>query len=259
MDAILSVEHAGYGYGDAWALRDVSLTVRSGGILGVLGPNGSGKSTLLRIMGGLISPQEGMVWLQGRPLEDLSRVEVARSVAMVSQEIHFRFSFSAIEVVLMGRFPHLRRLQFEGEQDWNEAIAALRATDALDLAERDIHALSGGERQRILIARALAQKPSVLLLDEPTSFLDLKHKREIFRLIASLAQGAGLGVVVVSHDLDLASQYCDHLFVLKQGRVVASGSPLDVLTPETIKAVFDCPVLVDAHPNTGRPRVTMVP
>jgi len=259
MDAILSVEGAGYRYGESWALKGVSAEARGGELLGVLGPNGSGKSTLLRVMDGLLTPQEGEVRLLGRLLEGLSRREVARRVAMVSQETHFRFAFSALEVVLMGRFPHLRRLQFEGERDWGEGRAALEATNALDLADRDIHALSGGERQRVLIARALAQKPSVLLLDEPTAFLDLKHKREVFRLIASLAREEGLGVVAVSHDLDLASQYCDRLLVLKEGRVVAAGTPVEVLTPGTIQAVYDCPVRVDAHPDTGRPRVSLVP
>ena len=259
MDAILSVEEAGYRYGMAWALKGVNAEVRGGELLGVLGPNGSGKSTLLRVMDGLLTPQEGAVRLRGRSLEALSRRGVARQVAMVSQETQFRFAFSALEVVLMGRFPHLRRLQFEGERDWEEARAALEATNALDLAHRDIHALSGGERQRVLIARALAQKPAVLLLDEPTAFLDLKHKREVFRLTASLARGEGLGVAVVSHDLDLASQYCDRLLVLKEGRVVAAGTPAEVLTPGTIQAVYDCPVRVDAHPDTGRPRVSLVP
>jgi iron complex transport system ATP-binding protein len=259
MDAILSVEEAGFRYGGAWALRGVDAEARGGELLGVLGPNGSGKSTLLRVMDGLLRPQEGAVRLQGRALASLSRREVARKVAMVSQETHFRFAFSALEVVLMGRFPHLRRLQFEGERDREEARAALEATNALPLAHRDIHALSGGERQRVLIARALAQKPSVLLLDEPTAFLDLKHKREVFRLIASLAREEGLGVVAVSHDLDLASQYCDRLLVLKGGRVAAAGTPAEVLTPGTVQAVYDCPVRVDAHPDTGRPRVSLVP
>ena len=257
MGAVLSLEQVGYRYEDAWALKDVSARVPGGRLMGVLGPNGSGKSTLLRIVDGLLQPQEGCIRLEGRCLKDLSRLEVARCVAMVSQESHFQFSFSVTEVVLMGRFPHLRRLQFEGDRDRAAAREALRATNTLELADRDIHALSGGERQRVMIARALAQEPSVLLLDEPTSFLDLKHKREIFRLAACLAHDGGLCVVVVSHDLDLASQYCDRLLVLKEGRVIAAGTPRDVLTPETVEAVFECPVLVDAHPDTGRPRVTM--
>lgn len=259
MGTILNAERAGCRYGETWALKDVTLEVRRGELLGVLGPNGSGKSTLLRLMDGLLSPDEGRVWFRGRPLEGLPRAEVARRVAMVSQESHFQFSFSVMEVVLMGRFPHMRRLQFEGAEDLAAARKALEATNALDLSDREIHAVSGGERQRVLIARALAQEPEVLLLDEPTSFLDLRHKREIFRLMASLAQDAGLGVVVVSHDIDLASQYCGRVLVLREGRVVESGPPEAVITAGTIGRVFDCPVRVDGHPDTGRPRVTLVP
>jgi iron complex transport system ATP-binding protein len=259
MDTLLSVEKAGYRYGDTWALRTVSLEAAGGELLGVLGPNGSGKSTLLRVMDGLADPHEGAVRLNGRPLRDLSRFELARSIAMVSQENHFQFSFLVMEVVLMGRFPHMKPLQFEGEKDRAAALKALEATGTLHLANRDIHTLSGGEKQRVLMARALAQEPSMLLLDEPTAFLDLKHKREIFRLASSLAGDAGMGVVVVSHDMDLASQYCDRLLILKEGRVVAGGRPEDVLTPSMIEEVFDCPVLVDTNPGSGRPRVTVVP
>lgn len=259
MGPILSLENAGYRYGDLWALRDVSVEVGRGELLGVLGPNGSGKSTLLRLMDGLLFPHAGRVRFRGEPLEDFPRAEVARRVAMVSQESHFQFSFSVLEVVLMGRFPHMRRLQFEGTHDLDVARKALEATNTPDLAERNIHAVSGGERQRVLIARALAQEPEVLLLDEPTAFLDLRHKREVFRLMASLARDAGLGVVVVSHDIDLASQYCGRVLVLQEGRVVESGPPEDVITAGIIGRVFDCPVRVDAHPDTGRPRVTMVP
>jgi iron complex transport system ATP-binding protein len=259
MGPILTLENAGYRYGDMWALQEVSVEVGRGELLGVLGPNGSGKSTLLRLMDGLLSPYAGKVRFRGQSLEDLPRAQVARQVAMVSQESHFRFSFSVLEVVLMGRFPHMRRLQFEGTHDLAVARKALEATNALDFADRDIHAVSGGERQRVLIARALAQEPEVLLLDEPTAFLDLRHKREIFRLMDSLVRNAGLGVVVVSHEIDLASQYCSRVLVLQEGRVVESGPPETVITAETIGRVFDCPVLVDGHPDTGRPRVTMVP
>ncbi len=259
MGKVLSVERAGYRYADTWALKEVSVDVGAGELLGVLGPNGSGKSTLLRLMDGLLLPREGLVRFQGRSMDRFSRAEVARNVAMVAQESHFRFSFSVLEVVLMGRFPHMRRLRFEGEHDLATARRALEATGALELEERDIHAVSGGERQRVMIARALAQEPSVLLLDEPTSFLDLRYKREIFRLTASLAREQGLGVVVVTHEIDLAAQYCDRMLVLKDGRVVRTGPPEDVVTAETIESVYDCPVLVDAHPGTGRPRLTLVP
>ena len=182
---------------------------------------------------------------------------MAREVAMVSQENYFRFSFSSLEVVLMGRFPHLKRLQFEGERDLEIAFDSLKATYAQELAERSIHDLSGGERQRVLIARALAQEPKVILLDEPTSFLDLKYKREIFRLISSLSREKGLSVVIVSHDIDLVSQYCHRLILLKNGLIYEMGEPEEVITASNIEAVYECPVLVDENPSSGRPRVNV--
>jgi iron complex transport system ATP-binding protein len=177
---------------------------------------------------------------------------------MVAQESHFRFSFSSLEVVLMGRFPHLGRLQFEGEKDLEVAIDALTSTHALALADRSIHELSGGEKQRVLIARALAQEPRIILLDEPTSFLDLKFKREIFQLISTLILEKGLSAVVVSHDIDLASQYCHRVVMLKDGSIYDMGEPAQVITADNIEAVYDCPVLVDSSPATGKPRVNLL-
>ena len=258
MDKILTLTGVSYKYEQAWAVKGIDLGVNPGEILGILGPNGSGKSTILKIIDGVLMPQEGDVLLKGKPIKSLKRSELAREVAMVAQENHFRFTFSALEVVLMGRFPHLKRLQFEGEQDLRIALKALQETHALDLAERSIHELSGGEKQRVLLARALAQEPGVILLDEPTSFLDLKFKREIFQLISSLSLEKGLGVVVVSHDIDLASQYCHRLVMLKDGKVYDMGEPDKIITEANIKAVYDCPVLVDKNPVTGRPRVSLV-
>lgn len=258
MEPILTLENIGFRYGESWTLKGIDLNVLPGQVLGVLGPNGSGKSTLLKVMDGMLTPQEGRILIKNRPLAKLKRSGIAREIAMVSQETFFRFSFSALEVVLMGRFPHLKRLQFEGERDLEVALGALRATQAQDLAGRSIHELSGGEKQRILIARALAQEPRVILLDEPTSFLDLKFKREIFQLIASLSSDQGLSVVVVSHELDLAAQYCHQLMMMKQGKVYDMGDPEQVVNESNIEAVYDCPVLVDINPVTGRPRVNMV-
>ena len=240
-------------------MKGVDVQVRSGEILGVLGPNGSGKTTLLRIMDGLLQPQEGQVLIWRESISSLTRTRIAKEIAMVAQETHFRFAFTALEVVLMGRFPHLKRLQFEGEKDLDMAFQALKATHALDLAERSIHELSGGEKQRVLIARALAQEPKVILFDEPTSFLDLRFKREIFQLIASLSLDNGLSIVVVSHDIDLAAQYCHRVTMLKHGSVYATGDPETVVTEKNIEAVYDCPVLVDKNPVTGKPRVSLPP
>ena len=157
----------------------------------------------------------------------------------------------------MGRFPHLKRLQFEGERDLEVVRNSLKATHSIDLAERSINELSGGEKQRVLLARALAQEPKIILLDEPTSFLDLRYKREIFRLISSLSNNKGLGVAVVSHDIDLVSQYCHRLIMLKEGSVHVEGKPQEVITASNIEDVYDCPVLVDENPLSGRPRVSV--
>ena len=257
MGTVLSLKKVGFRYGEPWALRYLDLDIRSGELVGVLGPNGSGKSTLLKVLDGILTPQEGEVLLKGRPLSNYNRVSLAREVAMVGQESHFRFSFSALEVVLMGRFPHLGRFQFEGKKDMNVALRALASTYCLDLAERSIQELSGGEKQRVLIARALAQEPSLVLLDEPTSFLDLRYKREIFDLISSLTRDNGLNVLVVSHDIDLAAQYCDRMVMLKDGASYSAGPPDKVITAENIEAVYGCPVIVDTNPAKGSPRVSL--
>jgi len=178
---------------------------------------------------------------------------------MVAQENFFRFAFSVLEVVLMGRFPHLGRLQFESNKDLEIAVDALRATHSMELSGRSIHELSGGEKQRVLLARALAQEPGVILLDEPTSFLDLKYKKEIFDLIASLTKEKGLAVVVVSHDIDLVSQYCHRIVMLKQGSVHLAGTPDQVIDAASIKTVYGCAVVVDRNPITGKPRVSLKP
>jgi iron complex transport system ATP-binding protein len=259
MGTILKLNNTGYRYGDKWAVKNVSMDISPGDVVGVLGPNGSGKSTLLRLMDGLIKAEEGEIFLEGESLAGMRRSQVARGVAMVSQESYFQFSFSVLQVVLMGRFPHLRRFRFEGQRDMEVAQEALKITDTLAFADRDIHALSGGERQRVMIARALAQEPVVLLLDEPTSFMDLKYKREIFRLIKSLSRERKLAVVVVSHDIGQAAQFCNRLVILKQGRVYRVGTPEEVITEQTMEEVFECAVIVDDHPATGRPRVTLMP
>jgi len=258
MEQILSLRGVGFGYGSTPVVQDVDLDVGKGEILGILGPNGSGKSTLLNLMDGILKPNAGEVEVSGAPIRDMGRAAVAREVAMVSQESHFRFSFSVLQVVLMGRFPHLRPLEFEGESDIVVAREALEATHCLGLAGRSVHTLSGGERQRVLIARALAQEPKVILLDEPTSFLDLKLKHEIFRLIGRLSEEKGLSVVVASHDIDLVSQYCSRILMLKDGAVFKVGEPHEVITAPNIEAVFDCPVQVETHPFTSRPRVSVL-
>ncbi len=258
MEPILSLEGVGFGYGRHTVLADVDLQVPRGEVLGILGPNGSGKSTLLNLMDGILAPNTGQVRIEGVPIASISRNLIAKRIAMVSQEQHFRFDFSVLQVALMGRYPHLGRLQFEGTQDMEVVRDALQATACLGFAERSIHELSGGERQRVLIARALAQEPQVILMDEPTSFLDLKFKREIFRLIHRLSTEKNLGVVLVSHDIDLVARHCNKVVLLKDGSIHQMGDPRDVITAQNVEAVFDCPVQVDRNPATGRPRVSIL-
>ena len=258
MEQILSLRNVGFRYDGRWTLKGIDLDIHKGELLGILGPNGSGKSTLLRVMDGLSVPQEGKVRFRDTPLASRKRKGLAKEVAFVAQENVFRFTFSVMEVVLMGRAPHLGRLQFEGKRDLEIALHSLETMNALDLAERSIQELSGGEKQRVLIARALAQEPQLLLLDEPTSFLDIKFKREIFDLLSSLNRRDGLTIVVVSHDIDLAAHYCQRLIMLKAGNLFTTGTPEATITAANVESVYDCPVLVDKNPATGSPRVNII-
>jgi len=259
MGAVIRFDNVGFRYDDSsWALRNIGLEAEKGELIGILGANGSGKTTLLKLGNGLLEPREGDVLLKGKSVSSLSRLHIAREVAMVPQETHFYFRFSVLEVVLMGRFPYLGRFQFEGKRDVELARGALEAAHAGEFANRSIHELSGGERQRVLIARALAQEPSLMLLDEPTAFLDLKFKKEIFELISSLVRSRGITALVVSHDIELASKYCDRIIMLKEGQMAFMGSPHEVITSESIKHVYDCAAVVDQNPVTGAPRVSVI-
>lgn len=241
-------------------LKNVSLTIASGEVLGILGPNGSGKSTLLKILMRILVPQRGKVELFGQPHDGFSQSEISRCVAFVPQETQQAFPFTISEMVLMGRYPHHNRtwgLGWESSQDCAVAMQAMNDLGVSHLGTRLITNVSGGERQRAVIARALAQEPEVVLLDEPTAFLDLHHQLEIARIIRRLNRERGLTVVLVSHDLNLASQYCDRLLLLREGEIVAMGTPQEVIAKESLERVYGCSVLVDPHPQSGRPRVTL--
>jgi iron complex transport system ATP-binding protein len=239
-------------------LRDVSLAVRSGEILSIAGPNGVGKSTLLRLLDRILIPLRGRILLGTQPLTRFTRAELARRIAFVPQDGGVAFPFTVFEIVLMGRSPHIRGSAFENERDRERALEMMRLTDILHLRDQPITALSGGERQRAWIARALAQEPEILLLDEPNAHLDIAHQLEVVRILREQNRTAGLTVVSVSHDLNLAAAFSDRIAMLEHGELSALGTPTEVLTEERIRSVFGTSVLVDAHPEGGGPRVTLL-
>ncbi len=253
MDDILQLRDVHFAYDGAPVLRGVKLTVARGAFLALVGPNGSGKTTLLRVASGLLRPDRGECLLAGRPTHACRRRELARLVAVVPQESHVSFPFTALQVVLMGRAPYLGPLNFESAEDVVLAEQALRMTDAQDFADRLLWELSGGEKQRVIIARALAQKPSLLLLDEPTSFLDLRHQLDILRIVRRLNREQGVTVVIVAHDLNLAAMLAERVVLLDQGQVFADGPPDEVLSEANVEEVFGARVRRERDPVTGRP------
>jgi iron complex transport system ATP-binding protein len=254
---LLRVDNVSFKYGEQWVLRGIGFEVEKGDFLGIIGPNGSGKTTLLRVIDGILTPQEGAVLLEGTEIGKLRREALARFVAVVPQYSALAFPFSVEEVVLMGRAPHLGRWRFEGDEDHCIAQKAMEMTDTLGLAARDMESLSGGERQRVLIARALAQGPRLMLLDEPTAFLDIRHQVDFFDRIRALNRDGGLTVIAVTHDINLAAYYCDRIILLKDGRIEAAGPVEAVITEEHIRKAYETKVMVDRHPRTGSPRITL--
>jgi iron complex transport system ATP-binding protein len=256
-NVLLRVENICFAYNGRPTLVGVSLQAGSGEVVGLIGPNGSGKSTLLRLISGILRPHSGRIFLNGVPLEQLSRGELARHLAVVPQSPHLPEAFTAWELVLLGRTPHLRLLQAEGPRDAAVAREALETCGVWELAGHRLGELSGGEVQRIVIARALAQQPALLLLDEPTSHLDLNQQTAIMDLVAALAHERRLAVLAVSHDLNLAAQYCDRLIILKEGQVLFEGPPAEVITAANVAAAYGAEVCVVPHPRNSLP-VTLV-
>ncbi len=239
-----------FAYQSIEALRDVELEVDEGELVGVVGPNGAGKTTLLKTVAGVLKPKVGAVYIGEREVAEMSPREVAKKVGVVPQEPTTYFGFTVFDVVMMGRNPHLGRLSLESQRDYEVVRKALEATNTLHLANRRITELSGGERQRVFIARALAQEPKVLLLDEPVANLDIAYQLETMQLLRKLVDG-GIAALAVSHDLNLVSRFCDKVVMLKDGRVVAAGSSGEVLTVENIRRVFGVDVAVRRHPTTN--------
>jgi iron complex transport system ATP-binding protein len=251
---ILSVAALHASYGGDEVLHGLDLAVQAGEMVGLLGPNGSGKSTLLRVLSGLLTPSAGRVTLAGGDLHGYSARRRARLIGLV-QYATIPFAFPVVDVVAMGRNPYLGLLESPTARDFAAINSALERTDCLHLRERLVTELSGGELQRVIVARALAQEPRVLLLDEPTAHLDLNHQLEIARMLRQLNAEQGLTVLWVSHDLNLAAEFCGRLLMLHEGRLVADGPPAEVITPEWLASVYGLHLPIVPNPVSGRPQV----
>ncbi len=246
-------------YGGRTVVDSVSLEIETGEFFVIIGPNGAGKTSLLKLIAALSMPDQGSVSLFGRPIHSYSRKELAREVAVVSQDMPVDFPFTVAQTVLMGRSPHLGLLEMERQEDFQLAHEAMHFTGIAHLAERRLDQLSGGERQRVIIARAICQQPRLILLDEPTAALDLANQTRIMDLMERFRRQKGITVVMVSHDLNLAAMYGDRLLLLKDGGVVCKGSAAEVLTFERLENAYGCVMLVEENSLGKVPRVTPVP
>jgi iron complex transport system ATP-binding protein len=239
----------------AFAITALGFDVRPGEILGVIGPNSAGKTTILRLLTKVLAPADGEVRIDDVPLARLGVVEIARRIAVVPQTLPEAFPFTVGELVLMGRYPHAPGRLFEDDEDREMARGAMASTGLLDLAGVPFARLSGGERQRAVIARALAQRPRLLALDEPTTHLDLRYQAQCAALLQRLSREEGIGVLLVSHDMNLAAELCDRLLLLADGRRLAFGAPEEVLEPGLLGTAFQCAVVVERSRTTGCPVV----
>jgi len=251
-----------YGYrthrseGRTFMLQDVSVEVARGSLTGLLGPNGCGKTTLLKLMAGILTPHSGNVTLHGVALTRVSRRDIARHIAVVPQETHPAFDYTVMEMVLMGRHPHLGALQLEGPADLELALDALAATGTEHLADRAYMTLSGGEKQRVVIASALTQASEVLLLDEPTASLDLAYQLEVAALLSRINREREVTMLLATHDLNLAASICDRLVLMRDGRVLAQGPTEDVLTAPMVRQLYGVAADVRFHEGAGHLTVT---
>ena len=260
----LSVKNLSFQYPDVPVLRDITFDLPSGDFLSLLGPNGSGKSTLLRLLDRILLPQNGTITLDGRPINEFNRRELAKRVAYVPQDTLWVFPYTVLEVVLMGRSPYIGHSGFENDQDVEIAQETMRLTDIAHLADKLITGISGGERQRVLIARALSQQPRIVLLDEPNAHLDISHQIEIFRILREQNELRNLTIVSVSHDLNLAAAFSRRTLLLANtgnegASIFAIGQPKDVLTRANIERVYQTPVIVDQLPDSSAMRISLLP
>ena len=259
MNTAISIKNLSYSFGGNLVLKNISFQIPAKDFFIVIGPNGSGKTTLMKVISGILKPQKGRLEILNRAMDQYQRKALARTIAFVPQMLFADFPFTVFEMVLMGRSPYLGILGLEEEKDMEIARQAIAFTGMENLAHRKLDQLSGGEQQRVFIARAICQEPDIILLDEPTASLDLAYQVRIMDLMERLKNEKGITVVMVSHDVNLAAMYADHLLLLHNGQILCQGLPDEVLTYKTLEEAYGCTLLVDESPLGKFPRVTLVP
>ena len=259
MSDILDISNISLSFRDKLILSNVSLEVSAGEFFVIIGPNGAGKTSLLKVLSGLQKAQKGTVTIKDKNILNYRRRNLSQIMAIVPQHIEVGFPFTVADTVIMGRSPHLGILGMEGENDFHIAEEAMKFTDVSHLTDRKLFQLSGGELQRVIIARAICQQPEIILLDEPTTALDPAHQLKIMDLMEKFRREHGTTIIMVSHDLNLASMYGDRVLLLKSGRVVKTGDPKSVLNKELLEDSYGCRIQIDKSPLGGVARVTPIP
>ena len=258
MNPAIETGNLSFAYGERRVLDRISLSIGNSAMVGILGPNGSGKTTLLKIFSAVLHGR-GEIKLNGRAISSFSRRELSRLCGTVAQESRVNFPYTVAEIVLMGRASHHGAFALEGKEDLRVARAAMELTEVISLADRYLHELSGGEKQRVMIARALAQEPEILILDEPSAFLDLKHQLQVFELLRRLNRDCNLTIVAALHDLNLAALFFPRLIMLRDGRIFRDGAPSEVLTEQTIQEAYGIRVRVEQNPASRTPQLFICP
>lgn len=253
---LLEVDNLKFGYGDDLVLNGISFNVKKGEFLSIIGPNGSGKSTLLKTLNNLYPTKSGEISLEGNNVKSLKKKDLAKKMALVLQDNNIEYDFTVEDIVLMGRHPHKGRFERENADDYKIVDESLEMTNTLDLKDRLVTEISGGERQRVMIAKALAQKPSLILLDEPTSHLDINHQIEILKLLKNMNEELGTTIVLVIHDINLGIRYSDRVIMLNEGKIVEIGNSERVITKDNIKLAYDIDVAIEKNLYTDSLYIT---
>jgi len=254
---MITIKNLSFAYSDEPVVDKVTFSIEESEFVGIIGPNGAGKSTLLKLMDGILPLQAGEIQLQNKPLQEYARKQLAKLIGFVPQNFTTAFSYSVNDIVLMGRYPHLSSFSSENIKDHQIVERSMKSTDVWHFRQRQFEELSGGEKQRVVLASALAQEPQILLLDEPTSSLDIKYQQQFYSILQELQQSRGLTIVVVTHNINLAAHYCRRLILLKSGKIIADGTAEKVITKKMMESVYEVGVEILSHPKDGKPLLTL--